>query len=79
MAQANLDANGRPAFNATRNGGGGHATLCDCQFTDWSHNGGDGNIVPGYGDHEAERPLNGLAYVNSGDTGSPGTRARRRS
>ena len=37
MAQANLDANGRPAFNTSRNGGGPSATLCDCQFTDWSH------------------------------------------
>jgi len=32
---ANLDANGRPAFDTTRNGGGTNATLCDCQFTDW--------------------------------------------
>src|SRR6185312_16398351 len=59
LAQANLDANGRPAFDATRTGG----TTCDCQFTDWSHNGGTNNIVPGYGDATlAPRPLSGLAY-----------------
>ena len=69
LAQANLDANGRPAFNSTRTGG----TTCDCQFTDWSHNGGTNNIVPGYGDATtAPRPLSGLAYVNSGNAlGSP--------
>jgi fibro-slime domain-containing protein len=69
LAQANLDANGRPAFNSSRTGG----TTCDCQFTDWSHNGGSNNIVPGYGDAtSAGKPLSGLAYVNSGNSlGSP--------
>jgi fibro-slime domain-containing protein len=69
LAQANLDANGRPAFNTSRTGG----TTCDCQFTDWSHNGGSNNIVPGYGDATMNgRPLSGLAYVNSGNSlGSP--------
>jgi fibro-slime domain-containing protein len=69
LAQANLDANGRPAFNSSRTGG----TTCDCQFTDWSHNGGSNNIVPGYGDATMNgRPLSGLAYVNSGNAlGSP--------
>jgi len=74
LAKANLDANGRPAFNTTRNGGGANATMCDCQFTDWSHNGGDGNHVPGYGDATvgAGKPLAGLPYVSSGnDIGSP--------
>ena len=47
MAQASLDANGRPAFDTTRNGGGANATLCDCQFTDWSHD-TNGGHVPGY-------------------------------
>ena len=37
---------GRPAFDTTRNGGGANATLCDCQFTDWSI-GGNGGHVPG--------------------------------
>ncbi len=69
LAQSTLDANGRPAFNSTRTGG----TTCDCQFTDWSHNGGDGNHVPGYGSAtDPSKPLGGLAYVNSGnDIGSP--------
>ena len=69
LAQSTLDANGRPAFNAARTGG----TTCDCQFTDWSHNGGDGNHVPGYGSAtDPSKPLGGLAYVNSGnDIGSP--------
>jgi fibro-slime domain-containing protein len=73
LAQTNLDANGRPQFDPTRNGGGTAATTCDCQFTDWSHNGGSNNIVPGYGDATlAPRPLSGLKYVNSGNAlGSP--------
>jgi fibro-slime domain-containing protein len=73
MALPNLDAKGKPAFNTARNGGGANAELCDCQFTDWSHNGGDGNHVPGYGDATgAGKPLNGLTYVNSGNNiGSP--------
>jgi len=63
LAQPNLDSNGRPAFDTTRNGGGTAAYTCDCQFTDWSHKGGTGNIVPGYGDATlAPRPLGGLAY-----------------
>jgi fibro-slime domain-containing protein len=44
MAQANLDANGRPAFNTARST---TPTLCDCQFTDFSHD-GNGGHVPGY-------------------------------
>ena len=40
MAQANLDAKGKPAFNTTRNGGGANAALCDRQFTDGGHDGG---------------------------------------
>jgi fibro-slime domain-containing protein len=69
LAQANLDKNGRPAFNSSRTGG----TTCDCQFTDWSHNGGSNNIVPGYGDATLNgKPLSGLTYVNSGNSlGSP--------
>jgi len=47
MAQANLDNNGRPAFNTARNGGGANANLCDCQFTDYSHD-NNGGHVPGY-------------------------------
>ncbi|HXJ21894.1 MAG TPA: DUF4215 domain-containing protein [Polyangia bacterium] len=74
LAQANLDANGRPAFDTTRNGGGTAATTCDCQFTDWSHKGGTNNIVPGYGDASttAGRPLSYLKYVDSNNSlGSP--------
>ena len=67
MAQANLDANGRPAFDTTRNGGGANATLCDCQFTDWSHD-TNGGHVPGYS--MANSPLNGLTYVG-GANGHP--------
>jgi fibro-slime domain-containing protein len=66
MAQANLDAMGKPAFNTARPGSGG-PTLCDCQFTDFSHdtNGGE---VPGY--TMANSPLNGLTYVG-GASGHP--------
>jgi fibro-slime domain-containing protein len=67
MAQANLDANGRPAFDTTRNGGGANATLCDCQFTDWSSDSSGGH-VPGY--TMANSPLNALAFV-SGTDGHP--------
>jgi fibro-slime domain-containing protein len=62
IAQANLDGNGRPAA-ATTTG----ATLCDCQFTDWSHDGNGGN-VPGY--TITNSPLNGITYV-SGTNGHP--------
>jgi fibro-slime domain-containing protein len=68
MAQANLDSNGRPAFDTTRNGGGANATLCDCQFTDWSHD-TNGGHVPGYTE-AANGPLNGLTY-NGGANGHP--------
>jgi len=67
MAQANLDTNGRPAFNTSRNGGGANATLCDCQFTDWSHD-TNGGHVPGY--TIANSPTNGLTYVG-GSSGHP--------
>ncbi len=67
MAQANLDANGRPAFNSNRNGGGAKATLCDCQFTDWSHD-TNGGHVPDYA--MSNSPLDGLTYV-SGSSGHP--------
>jgi len=68
MAQANLDDNGRPAFDTTRNGGGANATLCDCQFTDFSHN-TNGEHVPGY--TMTNSPLNTpFAYV-SGSGGHP--------
>ena len=67
MAQANLDNTGHPAFDTTRNGGGASATLCDCQFTDFSHDTNGGN-VPGY--TITNSPLNGLVYV-SGSYGHP--------
>ena len=64
MAQAKLDANGKPAFNPNRNGGGAKATLCDCQFTDWSHD-TNGGHVPGYA--MTNSPTNGLTYVGGGN------------
>ena len=67
MAQASLDSNGRPTFNTSRNSGGANATLCDCQFTDWSHD-TNGGHVPGY--TIANSPLNGLTYVG-GSGGHP--------
>jgi len=68
MAQANLDNSGRPAFDTTRNGGGPNATLCDCQFTDWSHD-TNGGHVPGY-TQAVNGPTNGLVYT-SGANGHP--------
>jgi cysteine-rich repeat protein len=68
MAQANLGNNGRPAFDTTRNGGGANATLCDCQFTDWSHD-TNGGHVPGY-TQTANGPTNELTYVG-GTNGHP--------
>jgi fibro-slime domain-containing protein len=68
MAQSNLDGNGRPAFNTARNGGGSTATLCDCQFTDWSHDTNQGH-VPGY-TNAANGPLYAFGYV-SGPSGHP--------
>ena len=68
MAQTNLDSNGRPAFDTSRNGGGPNATLCDCQFTDWSHD-TNGGHVPGY-TQAANGPTNGLTYVG-GANGHP--------
>jgi fibro-slime domain-containing protein len=67
MAQPSLDANGRPVFDITRNGGGSNATLCDCQFTDWSSD-TNGGHVPGY--TMANSPLNALTFV-SGTSGHP--------
>jgi fibro-slime domain-containing protein len=68
MAQPNLDANGRPAFDTTRNGGGTNATLCDCQFTDWDQD-TNGGHVPGY-TQAANGPTNGLTYT-AGASGHP--------
>ena len=67
MAEANLDSSGHPAYNTSRNGGGNNAFLCDCQFTDWSHD-TNGGHVPGY--TMTNSPLNGLTYV-SGSNGHP--------
>jgi len=74
MAQTNLDSSGRPAFDTSRNGGGPNATLCDCQFTDWSHD-TNGGHVPGY-TQAANGPTNGLTYVG-GANGHPMYKARR--
>jgi fibro-slime domain-containing protein len=68
LAGANLDASGKPTFNAARTGG----TNCDCQFIDWANN-GDGGHVPGYGSATAVgRPLSGLVYtIGETSGGSP--------
>jgi fibro-slime domain-containing protein len=68
IAQPNLDGNGRPAFNAARNGGGAAATLCACQFTDFSHD-TNGGHVPGY-NAATNGPLNSFGYV-TGTSGHP--------
>ncbi len=67
MAQTLLDNNGRPAFDSTRNGGV-NPTLCDCQFTDFSHD-TNGGHVPGYG--MANSPLNTPFVYVSGTSGHP--------
>ena len=63
MAEARLDANGKPTFNAARAGG----TSCDCQFIDWSHD-TNGAHVPGYA--MSQSPTLGLTYVD-GASGHP--------
>jgi cysteine-rich repeat protein len=69
LAQANLGANGKPAFNMARAGG----LMCDCQFTDWSHNGNRDTQtgvlhVPGYASgSDPPNPLSGVPYM-----GAPG-------
>jgi len=71
LAQANLDNSGRPAFNTSRNGGGNNAFLCDCQFTDFSHD-DNGGHVPGYKAANAS-PIDmkpGYTYVG-GTSGHP--------
>lgn len=68
IAQASLDSSGRPAFNTNRNGGGANAILCDCQFTDWSHD-TNGGHVPGY--TMANSPLNTPFVYVGGTNGHP--------
>jgi fibro-slime domain-containing protein len=63
LATANLNPQGKPVFDTSRNGGGANATLCECQFTDWSHD-TNGNHVPGYS--MTNSPLNGLPYYSGG-------------
>jgi fibro-slime domain-containing protein len=63
LAQPTLDATGKPTFNAARTNG----NLCDCQFTDWSHD-TNGGRVPGY--TMPISPTNGLVY-NPGPVGHP--------
>jgi fibro-slime domain-containing protein len=63
LAQANLDANGKPQFNTARTGG----LTCPCQFIDWDHD-TNGGHVPGYA--MTNSPTNGLTYVN-GASGHP--------
>ena len=66
LAQANLGPNGKPVFNMARTGG----TMCDCQFTDWSHN-GNGGHVPNYGD-AMTRVFMGLTYAQAAVAGNNG-------
>ena len=61
LAQANLDANGKPQFNAARNGGAANALLCNCQFIDFDHDGNGGHV---FGYTMTNSPLNGLTYIN---------------
>jgi fibro-slime domain-containing protein len=68
IAAANLDANGKPVFNAKRTGCGGNPIMADCQFTDFSHD-TNGGHVPGY-TQTANGPTNGLTYT-SGASGHP--------
>ena len=63
LAQANLDANGKPQFNSTRTGG----LTCPCQFIDWDHD-GNGGHVPGI--VATASPTYGLTYTN-GASGHP--------
>ena len=67
LAQANLDANGKPQFNSARNGGGANALLCDCQFIDWDHDTNGGHV---FGYAMTNSPINGLTYIN-GASGHP--------
>ena len=67
IASVNLDLNGKPQFNAARNGGGGNALLCNCQFIDWDHD-SDGGHVFGY--TTANSPTLGLTYT-AGAAGHP--------
>jgi fibro-slime domain-containing protein len=60
--------NGKPAFNSSRAGCNGVATLADCQFTDFSHD-TNGGHVPLY-TQAANGPTNGLTYT-SGASGHP--------
>lgn len=64
LAKAKLDADGKPDFNTTRNGGGTTAFQCDCQFTDWSHDTNGGN-VPGY-DNATNGPLGSAPFTYVG-------------
>ena len=63
LAQANLDANGKPQFNSARTGG----LTCPCQFIDWDSD-TNGGHVPGY--TTTVSPTNGLTYTN-GASGHP--------
>jgi fibro-slime domain-containing protein len=67
LAQDNLGPNGKPVFNMARSA---TPTMCDCQFTDWSHN-GNGGHVPNYGD-AMTRVFMGLAYAQAAVAGNNG-------
>ena len=67
VAAANLDPNGKPAFNTGRTGVGSNPLLCNCQFIDWDHD-GNGNHVPGI--VATASPTYGLTYTN-GASGHP--------
>ena len=72
IAQATLDTNGKPAFNAARAGcgtGASAALMADCQFTDFSNNGNGGHVA-NYSTTAAYAPTEGITYV-SGASGNP--------
>jgi fibro-slime domain-containing protein len=67
MAEPNLAANGKPAFNMARAGAGGNPLFSDCQFIDWNHD-TNGGHTPGY--TSANSPTYGLTYTE-GANGHP--------
>ena len=73
LAEANLGANGKPAFNMARTR---RQRNCDCQFIDWSHD-TNGGHVPGYA--MAQEPDHRPAPTRTAPAATRCTAARRRS
>jgi fibro-slime domain-containing protein len=70
LAQDNLGPAGKPVFNMARTT---TPTLCECQFTDWSHMDNGGHVT-GYGDAATgvTKPLGGIGYVQANVPGNNG-------